>query len=54
MHIDIIIRIKISELKNNMHDKIRIRINMPNRQNITKYAKTCKVKLHIFNRGALK
>jgi len=39
----------------NMADKIEICINMANRKITSKYAKTCKIRLHIlFNRGTLK
>jgi len=37
-----------------MSDKIKICINMPNKQKTSKYAKTSKIRLHIFNRGTLK
>jgi hypothetical protein len=38
----------------NIPGKIEICINMPNIQKHTKYAKTCKIIFHIFNRGTLK
>jgi hypothetical protein len=38
----------------NMPNKIEICINMPNIQKHTKYAKTCKIRFHIFNCGILK
>lgn len=39
---------------NNMLDKIEKLINMPISQKTSKFAKTCKMKLHIFDRGTLK